>query len=528
MDTGGFSLHCSTTLARGFDGFAQRSDREEKNLKHSPSPHFSSPFKRTWPLLAAIALLGACASRPPAPSPVATVSIGATPVQVWVTTSDHRLALSPDTTRLEQIDDPRVDIEVDAGKRYQRMLGFGAAITDSSAWLIQQRLDPRQRTALLRELFGREGDGIGLDFTRLTIGASDFSRHHYSLDDPPDGKPDPELRYFSIAPNLEDVIPVTRQALAINPQLKVMASPWSAPAWMKDSGSLIKGSLREEYFDAFARYLVRYVDAYAAQGVPIFALTLQNEPSFEPGDYPGMRLGADQRARLIGRHLGPLLAEREMATQIFDWDHNWDKPYEPMAVLSDPVAAPYVAAVAWHCYDGDVSAQSPVHDAFPDKDVYLTECSGGDWEPLRSGGLTLLARQLIVRATRHWARGVLFWNLALDERGGPHVGGCDTCRGVVNIDSASGRIVRTDEYYALAHASRFVRQGAWRIASTDTGNGLDNVAFQNEDGSLVLVATNSADSPRTLRVRERERMFRYTLPARSVATFRWSAVGDGQ
>lgn len=482
-----------------------------------------------WPLLAAIALLGACASRPPASSPLAAIPAGGAPVQVWVTTSDHRLALSPDTVLLEQADDRPVDIEVDAGRRYQRMLGFGAAITDSSAWLIQQRLDPAQRAALLQELFGRDGDGIGLDFTRLTIGASDFSRHHYSLDDPVDGKPDPELRQFSIAPNLEDVIPVTRQALAINPQLKVMASPWSAPAWMKDSGSLIKGSLREEYFDAFARYLVRYVDAYAGQGIPIFALTLQNEPSFEPGDYPGMRLGADQRARLIGRHLGPMLAARGRATQIFDWDHNWDKPYEPMAVLSDPVAAPYVTAVAWHCYEGDVAAQSPVHDAFPDKDVYLTECSGGDWEPLRSGGLTLQTRQLIVQATRHWARGVLFWNLALDERGGPHAGGCDTCRGVVEIDSASGRIVRTDEYYALAHASRFVRQGAWRIASTDTGNGLDNVAFENgEEGSLVLIATNSADSPRTLRVRERNRMFRYTLPARSVATFRWPAAGTGQ
>jgi glucosylceramidase len=472
------------------------------------------PLRRA--ALAVALLLGACsADRPPPPTgePAA--------VEAWVTTADHRLALSPATP--VRVDDPsvRADIEVDPGRRYQRMVGFGAAITDASAWLLMQ-MQPQRREAVLRELFGREGDGIGFDFTRLTIGASDFSRHHYSLDDPPGDAPDPQLRHFSIAPNMADVVPVVRQALAINPRLQVMASPWSAPAWMKDSGSLVKGRLRPEYYDAFSRYLLRYVDAYAAQGIPIFALTVQNEPDFEPADYPGMRLNAPERTRLVADHLGPMLAARGGRPLLFDWDHNWDKPQEPTAVLSDPKASRYVSAVAWHCYAGDVAAQSQVHDAFPGKDAYLTECSGGDWEPLRSGGLPYQARLLIVEATRHWARGVLFWNLALDPRRGPHAGGCDTCRGVVTLDPASGGVERTDDYYALAHASRFVRQGAWRIASSEGADDVDNVAFENaDDGSLVLVAVNSARAPRAIVVRQGALAFRYEMPARSLATFRW-------
>ena len=447
-------------------------------------------------------------------------------VQVWITTSDRTQALSPGATpRSPQSGRPPVHIAIDPAQRYQSMLGFGASITDASAWLIQHRMSPSQRDQLLHALFGREGDAAGFDFTRLTIGASDFSRSHYSLDDMPKGRTDPGLARFSIEPNRGDVIPVTRAALAVNPQLKVMASPWSAPGWMKTSDSLIKGTLRPRYYDAFARYLVRYVDAYAAEGIPIFALTIQNEPAFEPDNYPGMRLSARARAQVIGRHLGPMLAARAQPVEIFDWDHNWDKPEEPLAVLGDPVASKYVSAVAWHCYGGDVSAQSRVHDAFPDKDAYHTECSGGDWEPVKSGGLTLQARNLIVGTTRNWARGVLFWNLALDENRGPHAGGCDTCRGVVTIDSRTGRYQPTDDYYALAHASRFVRRGALRIGSSAGRDEVDNVAFLNPDGRLALVVVNSAAQERTFSVAGGGARFAYTLPRKSLATFVWQSRG---
>lgn len=445
-------------------------------------------------------------------------------VVVWITTADHKttLAASAPARFVADASQTSPRIEVDDSKRFQEMVGFGASLTDSSAWLIQHKLYPAQRYALLKELFGRDDGGLGLSFSRLTIGASDFSRHHYSLADTPDGKPDPELKHFSIEENRGDVIPVARAMQAINPQLKIMASPWSAPGWMKDSNSLIRGKLLPQYYDAFSRYLLKYVDAYAAEGIPIFALTVQNEPDYEPKDYPGMRLNAPARARLIGDHLGPMIAARGSSPLIFDWDHNWDKPQEPLGVLGDAKANPHVAAVAWHCYGGDVAAQSPVHDAFPDKDAYMTECSGGDWEPVRSGGLPLQMKNIIIRTARHWARGALFWNLALDENNGPYAGGCDTCRGVVTIDSRTGAVTRTDEYYALAHASRFVRPGAHRIASSDAAGDLDNVAFRNaDDGSLVLLMANSAKQARRFSVGHGELAFEYTLPARSIATFVW-------
>ncbi|WP_460822717.1 glycoside hydrolase family 30 protein [Lysobacter olei] len=449
-------------------------------------------------------------------------------VTSWVTTDDHARALSPaESPAFGNLGQLPIHVEVD-GTRHQRVVGFGAALTDSSAWLITHKLSAAQRDDLLRELFGREGQGIGLDFTRLTIGSSDFSLSHYSLDDMPRGQTDPQLRQFSIAPNRGDVIPVARAALGINPQLKVMASPWSAPGWMKTTGSLVKGTLADEHFDAFARYLVQFTEAYADAGIPIFALTVQNEPDYEPSDYPGMRLSAAQRARLIGRHLGPLLAQRGSSTQIFDWDHNWDKPEHPLEVLRDPVAARYVSAVAWHCYGGNVAAQSQVHDAFPDKDAYMTECSGGDWEPVKSGGLTFLAREQIIRTTRHWARGALFWNLALDERKGPFAGGCKTCRGVVTINTADGTITRNDEYYALAHASRFVRQGAWRVGSSAGSDGIDNVVFENaDDHSMVMVVTNSERAPRRFSVGHRGKVFHYTAPPRSLITLSWNSDPAG-
>lgn len=452
-----------------------------------------------------------------------------TAVQAWLSTNDGRQRMQPlPDAGIDAGAAPMVHIEVDPAHRFQRMVGFGAALTDASAWLLARQMSPSQRGDLLRELFGREDDGIGLDFTRLTIGASDFSRHHYSYDDMPPGRVDPELVHFSIAPARGEVIPVLREALAINPRLQVMASPWSAPGWMKTSDSLVQGTLWPEYYGAFARYLLAYVDAMDAEGIPLFALTLQNEPAFEPGDYPGMRLGPRARASIIGHYLGPLLERRRErgapAPLLLEWDHNWDKPGQPLAVLADPLAAPHVAGVAWHCYGGDVSAQSQVHDAYPELDTYLTECSGGDWEPVRSGGLVQQARSLVVETTRNWARGVLFWNLALDPDNGPHKGGCGTCRGLVTI-APDGSFTRTDDYYALAHASRFVRQGAWRIGSSEAHADVANVAFENaDDGSRVLLVVNSATAPRGIQVEGGGTSFSSVLPGTSVATFVWHPV----
>lgn len=438
-------------------------------------------------------------------------------VRAWVTTPDQTKLIQAEPVEAGARTGDAV-IAVDPARRHQTMVGFGAAITDASAWLVRTKLDAARRTALLRELFG--ANGLRLGFTRLTIGASDFSRRHTSFDDPPDGRPDPELRHFSIGTERDTVLPVAREALAINPGLKVMASPWSPPGWMKTGGSMIGGTLRPEYEPIYADYFRRTVAAFGAAGVPIHYLSIQNEPDYSPPDYPGMKWPPADRARFIGRHLGPLLAHQPNPPAILEWDHNWDLPEQPLAVLADPAARGHIAGVAWHCYKGKVAAQSVVRDAHPDKDVFFTECSGGGWRPGWAVAFREQMRDLVIGATRHWARGVLLWNLALDETGGPHLGGCTDCRGVVTIDSRTGAVTRNPEYYALGHASRFVRAGGVRIASTGgEGDGLHHVAFQNPDGGRVLIVLNDGDRPRRIRIADPDAAYR--LPAGAAATLVW-------
>jgi glucosylceramidase len=478
-----------------------------------------TPRATTLALVAGLACAsnGQSADAPPEPP------LQGPAVQVWLTTPSGSKLLSrePDSHFASGGAAYPTTITVDEGTAYQEMVGFGAAITDASAWLLQNRMTAPQREALLQELFGRN-PGIGLSFTRLTMGASDFSLHQYSFDDLPAGQTDSSLVHFSIDSNRAYVLPVVQRALAINPQLKIMASPWSPPGWMKTTGSLIQGTLRPEAYAPFAEYFRRYVEAYRAEGVPIYAITLQNEPHYEPADYPGMRLEPPVRAQLISQYVGPLFARNGIGTIILDWDHNWDEPQSPLQVLSDSAAARYTAGVAWHCYAGDVSAQTVVHDAHPDKDAYFTECSGGDWAPNFADNLKWFVGTLVIGATRGWAKGVILWNLALDDQHGPHTGGCGNCRGVVTITSG-GAVTRNVEYYALGHASRFVRPGARRVASTSFAGDLETVAFRNpDDGSKALIVVNGAAQERTFAVRWSGQSFAYVLAAGAVVTFFWS------
>jgi glucosylceramidase len=417
---------------------------------------------------------------------------------------------------------PAHALRIDTAKTYQSMIGFGAAITDASAFVLNYDLQPAQREALLAELFGPQG--LHLSFVRLTIGASDFSTARYSYDDPPDGADDPALARFSLKPAEADVIPVAKRALALNPDLTLMASPWSAPAWMKSTRNAIGGTLRPEAYGAYADYLIRYVAAMAEAGLPIAALTIQNEPGFTPGDYPGMRLTPAARAEFIGRFLGPRLAAAQPSTRIWDYDHNWDRPDSPLSVLKDAHARRYISGVAWHCYNGKVGAQSRVHDAAPDKDAIFTECSSGAWNGSWRKAFRILMRQLVIGAPNNWARGVALWNLALDERHGPHLGGCGDCSGVVAVDSRTGVVTRNPEYYALGHASRFVRPGARRVAMQGGARGVDAVAFTDpHDGQTTLIAFNHARTRQRLDVRVGGgRGFHYQLRPGAAATFVWT------
>jgi glucosylceramidase len=444
-------------------------------------------------------------------------------VGAWITSGDQSrlLAKAADLHFTIAQPDPGIPvIDVDPSRTYQSIIGWGAAMSDAAAYLIQTKLNAAQREALLQDLFGRE-PGIGLSFVRIPMGASDFSRSHYSYDDRPPGETDSTLKHFSIEVDRAEKIPALKRALAINPQLKLVGSPWSAPGWMKSSGSLIKGTLLPRYYGSFAEYFRRWIQAYEAEGLPIFAITLQNEPHYEPENYPGMRLSPAQRAEIIGKHFGPLFAGRNVRAQIWDWDHNWDEIDSPLAVLADSVARRYVSAVAWHCYGGDISAQTIVHDKHPDKDTYFTECSGGEWAPVWADNLKWNVSKMVIGNARGWARGVALWNLALDEKHGPHLGGCGNCRGVVTINSVTGRVTRNPEYYALAHASRFVRPGAVRIESSSPP-GLETAAFRNaDDQSTALIVLNTTALDLRFGVRLGQASFSASLPGGAVATFVW-------
>ena len=441
--------------------------------------------------------------------------------EMWLTTADEtqKLASRPAILPAGAATGAE-DITIDSTRRFQRMHGFGAAMTDASAELFS-RLPEDKRRAIMTELFGRKNGGLGLSFTRLTVGSSDFSRTHYSYDDSPGNAPDPGLRHFSIEPARQYVLPRVREALAINPDLMVMISPWSAPAWMKTTKNLIKGQLVPAYYPAFADYLARTVEAFGREGVPVSMLTIQNEPDFEPDDYPGMRVNPPERAIIIGRHVGPVFKSRGLKTQILDYDHNWDNPEMPLAVLGDQQARDQIAGVAWHCYEGDVPAQTPVHDAYPDKDAWQTECSGGDWSPKFGEALGWMTDKLIIGVANNWGRGSLMWNLALDPRHGPHKGGCGDCRGIVTIDPATGAITRNVEYYVLGHASRHIFPGAYRIAAAKRGKGVEAAAFLNADGTRVaIIHRGSGENPVTIAIDGDH--YSVPLPAGSVATLRWS------
>lgn len=477
---------------------------------------------RRFAATAALALAAACGSAqgngPTHPTP----TTGAT-AAAYVTTGDQARLLSRDQDHVFRdsgIDPGLTTIGVDESVQYQAIVGWGAAMTDASAYLLETKLSASQRSALMQELFGRD-PGIGLSFVRVTMGASDFSRTHYSYDDVAPGDSDPTLARFSIDADRAEKIPALKQALAINPQIRLVGSPWSPPGWMKTTGSLIKGTLKPEYYPAFAEYFAKWIGAYEAEGLPIFAVTLQNEPHFEPDNYPGMRLDDAQRATLLKTNVGPLFAQRGITAKILEWDHNWDEFDAPLAVLGDAAARAYVGGVAWHCYGGDVSAEGFVHDRYPAIDTYFTECSGGEWAPVWADNLKWTVSKMVIGNARGWAKGVALWNLALDENHGPHLGGCSDCRGIVTINSTSGVVTRSPEYYALAHASRFVRSGAVRIEST-AANGLESVAFRNaDDQSKVLIVLNGASAVRDFAVRDGGSGFTYSLPAGAVVTFVW-------
>ncbi len=480
-------------------------------------------------LLAAVG--GGCApSSNPAPTATEPPTITLeTPIDVklWLTTADQSRLLAPQPDlSFGRGAASGTAIYVNENHRYQTMDGFGAAMTDSSAWLIYTQLSEKQRSGLMTALFSRS-DGIGIGVLRLPMGASDFVvGDHYSYDDMPPGQADPQLAHFSIEHDKAYIIPALKEALRINPDLKIIASPWSPPGWMKDSDSLLDGTLQKQYYGAFANYFVKFIQAYQAERIPIYAVTLQNEPHYEPHFYPGMRLEPADEAEVVKNYLGPAFSTSGIHTKILVWDHNWDEWEYPVEVLNDPQAKQYIAGSAFHCYAGSVLSQGLVHDAYPDRDIFFTECSSGVVSYTFSGGLKRDMQDLIMGAVRNWAKTVIKWNLALDTSYGPHMGGCGNCMGTVTIDpKLESGYVPNAEFYSLGHAGKFVLPGAYRIASTTFPYGSpETVAFMNPDGSKVFIAYNPGTADQPIAVVWGDRSFAYTLPGESIATFVWKGT----
>ncbi|WP_371406071.1 discoidin domain-containing protein [Kribbella sp. NBC_00662] len=473
-----------------------------------------------------------------------------TQVNVWVTTPDRAELLhqrAPVTFHDGASD--RTTITVDPRTSYQTMDGFGASITDSSASVLY-RLSPADREQTMRQLFDPR-QGIGVSFLRQPVGSSDFTAaaEHYTYDDVPAGQTDFGLKHFTIAHDQQQVLPLLRRAKQLNPQLKVMATPWSPPAWMKTGDTLVGSRLKDDpkVYDAYARYLVKFVQAYAKAGVPVDFLSIQNEPqNRKPSAYPGTDMPVRQEAAVI-EALGPKLRAVSPRTKILGYDHNWtthpgdiastppgedpetDYPYK---LLQTP-AAKWIAGTAYHCYSGDPSKQTDLHNAFPSKGIWFTECSGShgptDTPPqIFRGTLTWHARTLMLGTTRNWAKSVVNWNIALDSTGGPHLGGCDTCTGLVTLQP-DGTVTTDAEYYTIGHLSKFVKPGAVRIGSTSYGttgwNGqLMSAAFRNPDGTTALLVHNENDDPRSFTVAVGDKTFDYELPGGAIATYTWGRV----
>lgn len=460
------------------------------------------------------------ADGPAHPTPPVVAPAGPSQVAAWVTNTADKSALfarQRGALSFGPATNANPTIVVDSTRTFQVIDGFGYALTGASAY-VMARMSAPTRAALLRELFATDSTWLGVSYLRVSIGASDLNDRVYTYNDLPGGQTDVSLARFSLDPDRADVIPVLREILAINPAIKILGSPWTAPSWMKTNNNPIGGSLQARYYDAYARYFVKYLQGMAAEGIPIDAVTLQNEPLYG-GNNPSMLMSAAEQADFIRNHVGPALAAAGLATKIIAYDHNADRPDYPIAVLSDAGARPYVDGSAFHLYGGSITALTQVHNAFPGKHIYFTE-QYTDSRGSFAADVPKAVNDLIIGATRNWSRVVLQWNLAADPGHGPHTdnGGCGVCLPAVTVNGNG--FTRNPAYYTIAHASKFVRPGSVRIATNEPNN-LPNVAFRTPTGRKVLIVLNSSATPQTFNIEYQGKRAATPLLGGAVGTYVW-------
>ena len=468
-------------------------------------------------------------------------------LQQRVTTPDGEKLYSaaPDVAFVDERGDRSVPIIVDGRQSYQEMLGFGFSLTGGSAELLM-KMDASARSRILSELFGQDPGQLNISVVRLTVGASDMNSFVFSYDDMPEGETDWDLKHFSLSQDLKDVVPVMQEILSIHPDIWVMASPWSAPAWMKEEYDVRGPKLRRECYDVYARYLARYIVEMGKKGIRIDALTIQNEP-LNSRNTPSMPWSPEDQKVFIRDCLGPQFEKQGIGTDILLFDHNCDRPDYPLSILEDPKAAAYAAGSAFHHYMGDPSAMTQVHQFRPDKDIYFTEQMIVD----RSGGpvtrqIAPSVKRMLIDIPRNWSRNVILWNLAADPEANPHTGngGCPFCFGAITLDGNT--VTRNLAYYVVAHASTLVPKGSFRIHSTapddpagflfedeqapgamrlmryDRAGVLPNVAFRTPDGRVVLVVANTSSSVQRVKIQYNGQFATVTLPSGAVGTYEWA------
>ncbi len=451
---------------------------------------------------------------PPPPPPPATNE-----VDFWLTKSNETVKLQKQSGVLAfgLLSNQYANIDVDENNSYQTIDGFGYTLTGGSAEMINF-LDAPKKQELLQELFGQSATSIGVSYLRISIGASDLNANPFTYDDMPAGQTDVNLSQFSLNPDKTNLISLLKEILAINPNIKILGSPWSAPVWMKDNNNFVGGSLLPQYYPVYAQYFVKYIQQMKAEGITIDAITPQNEP-LHGGNNPSMVMSATQQADFIKNHLGPAFQSANISTKIIIWDHNCDNPNYPITILNDAGAKAFIDGSAFHLYGGDISALSSVRSAHPDKNLYFTEqytASNGNF----GGDLKWHLKNVIIGSMRNWSRNALEWNLANNSAFGPHTqGGCANCKGAITIDNNSS-YTRNVSYYIIAHASKFVPPGSVRINSSTAGN-LNNVAFKTSAGKKVLIVENDGSNFELFNIKYNGKSVLVSLDAGSVGTFVW-------
>lgn len=476
---------------------------------------------------------------------MAPMSLSGQTVYSWVTTPDREdlFASKGEVTEfVTQRNERAAYVVIDPARSYQTMDGFGFALTGGSAEHLM-KMGSSARQEILQEMFDPK-EGVGFSYIRLTLGASDLNSFVFSYDDMPEGKEDFGLKHFSLSQDLKDVVPVMYEILGINPNIKIMSSPWSAPVWMKESGDVRGGKLRKDCYQVYAEYFVKYVQAMAKEGIHIDAVTIQNEP-LNSRNTPSMPWDPADQIEFVKNHLGPEFAKAGLDTEIVVFDHNCDRPDYALAIYNDPEAARFVSGSAYHHYRGDLSAMTYVYEARPDKKIYFTEQMTVERPGMDHIDIAWPVRRLIIGVTRNWSSNVILWNLAADPLNDPHTdnGGCSMCQGAITIDG--DKVTRNLAYYVIAHASKLVPPGSKRIFSTAPGERVislcedeqhpqmwrtniiekadvpDNVAFVTPQGKIVLIVSNDSWSRKEVNIQYNGKFARVGIAPGAVATYVW-------